>query len=129
MHTSTTLGHAEAQQAMRPLGLTVASVAEAFNEAPAGTILTQDPVGLPQIAKGSQLTFTVSKGPEPFGIADYKGQTCAAAKADLESKGLAVTVTDAGSNAAGTCGQNKVIDQSPPPTGQVKKGGTVTLYV
>ncbi|HEY8199717.1 MAG TPA: PASTA domain-containing protein, partial [Actinomycetota bacterium] len=119
---------AAVQQALRGLGLTAAPVTEVWNDAAAGTVLTQDPVGVPQIAKGSQLTFTVSKGPEPFQIADYKGQTCVAAKADLESKGIAVTVSDT-SNSNAACGPNKVIDQSPPPTALIKKGATVTLYI
>ena len=107
----------EAQQALAVAGLT-AVPSEVFHDTPTGTILSQDPV-VPKIEKGSPVALTVSKGPEPFPIADYKGTACATAKADLEAKGLVVTAT---------CGSNKVIDQDPPPGASVKKGQKVLLY-
>ncbi|MGH2687339.1 MAG: PASTA domain-containing protein, partial [Actinomycetota bacterium] len=112
-------GHtlAEAQPALAVAGLT-AVPSEVFHDTPVGTILSQDPV-VPTIEKGSPIGLVVSKGPEPFQIADYKGTSCATAKADLEAKGLVVTAT---------CGSSKVVDQDPPPGASVKKGQKVLLY-
>ncbi|MGH2722244.1 MAG: PASTA domain-containing protein, partial [Actinomycetota bacterium] len=107
----------EAQQGLAVAGLT-AVPSEVFHDTPAGTILGQEPKG-PKIERGSPVALTVSKGPEPFQIADYKGTPCATAKADLEAKGLVVTAT---------CGQSNVIDQDPPPGASVKKGQKVLLY-
>jgi eukaryotic-like serine/threonine-protein kinase len=111
----------EAEQALAVAGLTAVKT-ETFHDTPEGTILSQDPIG-PKIEKGSPVNFVTSKGPEPFQIADYKGTACSAAKAELEAKGITVTVD------GGACGQNKVIDQDRPPTATVKKGQTVILYV
>jgi serine/threonine-protein kinase len=111
----------EAEQALAADGLAAVKT-ETFHDTPEGTILSQDPLG-PKIEKGSPVNFLTSKGPEPFQIADYKGTACTAAKAELEAKGITVTVD------GGACGENKVIDQDRPPTAPVKKGQTVILYV
>lgn len=101
---------------------------DVFNDAPEGTVVGQNPAVGETVAKGTPVTFTVSKGPEPFAMPDVRGKACSEAKAELESLGLVVTVR----SRSGGCGSNKVLSpdgQDPPPGTTVRKGQEAIIYV
>ena len=68
--------------------------------------------------------MTVSLGPEFVSFPSMSGQSVGDARGLLESKGLTVNVVEQSSK---TVPEGNVIKTD--PTGQVKNGGTVTLYV
>lgn len=99
---------------------------DTFNDAAVGVVLDQDPKGGASVQKGSAVTLTVSKGPEPFAMPDVRNRPCSEAKATLESKGLTVAIN---SKSHAQCGSNKVLDQDPLPGATVRKGQEATLYL
>lgn len=103
-----------------------ASREDVFNDAASGTVVDQTPKAQEKVEKGSQVHLVVSKGPQPFAMPNVKGKTCSAAKAELESLELTVTINGKGGAA---CGANKVLDQDPLPGATVRKGQEATLYV
>lgn len=115
----------EASTILSEAGFTPAKE-EVFADAPAGTVLDQQPRGGETADKGTTVRLVVSKGPEPFAMPDVRGQACAQAKSDLEARGLVVLVN---SRSGGACGSNKVLEQDPLPGAQVRKGQEATLYV
>lgn len=117
---------AEAQAILSERGLSVIQVEE-FNDAATGQVINQSPVQGEKVEKGSQVTVTVSKGPEPFQMPDVRGKACTDAKAELESKGLVVIVRSP--DGKGTCAANKVSEQDPFPGAMVRKGQEANLYV
>lgn len=101
---------------------------EVFSEAAVGTVLEQSLAAGTEVAKGSEMKLTVSKGPAPFEMPDVKGKSCSDAKAQLQSAGLKVVVLNNRGTAV-ECGANKVLEQDPLPGSTVKKGQEATLYV
>lgn len=91
---------------------------------PAGVIIDQNPAPETPAEKGSTISVTVSLGPEFITVPSLNGQPVGQAKGLLESKGLTVKVVEQGSK---TVPAGNVISSD--PVGQVKNGGTVTLYV
>ncbi len=98
---------------------------QAYNDVVApGVIIDQDPPPASQAEKGSTINVTVSLGPEFVSFPSMSGQSVGDARGLLESKGLTVNVVEQSSK---TVPEGNVIKTD--PTGQVKNGGTVTLYV
>jgi serine/threonine protein kinase len=91
---------------------------------PAGVIVDQSPAPATQAQKGSTINVTVSLGPEFISFPSMNGQSEGDARGLLESKGLTVKVVE---QASKTVDEGVVIKTD--PAGQVKNGGTVTLYV
>lgn len=116
----------DAQSILQGRGLQ-ATKAEEFNDAAAGQGIGQSPSKGSKVNKGSSVTVTVSKGPEPFQMPDVRGKTCIDAKRQLESLGLVVVVRSP--DGKGTCGNNKVSEQDPFPGATVRKGQEANLYV
>lgn len=114
----------EAQVALQGAGFAVLRQ-DAFNEAPAGTVLDQTPKPGEQVEKGSQATLTVSQGPPPFPMPNVLGKPCTEAKSELESLGLDVRI----SSLSGACSTNKVLGQDPLPDATVRRGQEANLYV
>ena len=99
---------------------------ETYNDAAAETVLGQAPAAGTSVPKGSAVTLTVSVGPQPFPMPNVaSGATCAAARSQLESLGLVVTVK----SPSGACTTNPVLLQDLPAGSSVRKGDAVTLYV
>jgi eukaryotic-like serine/threonine-protein kinase len=113
----------DAQAALTQAGLT-ATREDVFNDAAPGKVVDQSPQAGAKADKGSQVKLTVSKGSEPFAMPDEQGKSCADGKADLESRGLVVSVNAR----SGTCASNKVLAQDPLPGSTVRKGDQATLY-
>jgi serine/threonine-protein kinase len=113
---------AEAQSTLKKLGLN-ATLTEEFDEkVEAGRVVSQRP-GASTVLKGSGVALVVSKGPPIVEVPDLRGQDYLAAKAKLEKLGLEVKY---GFDIPG--GDNSVLNQSPGPGTNVRKGDTVTLY-
>ncbi len=91
---------------------------------PAGVIIDQSPAPEATAQKGSTITVKISLGPEFITYPSLSGQSVGQAKGLLEAKGLTVNVVEQGSK---TVAEGVVIKSD--PTGQVKNGGTVTLFV
>ncbi len=91
---------------------------------PAGVIIDQTPAPASEAAKGSTINVSVSLGPQFISFPSMAGQSVGTARGLLESKGLTVKVVE---QASKTVAEGLVIKTD--PTGQVKNGGTVTLYV
>lgn len=97
----------------------------AYNDVvPAGVIIDQTPAPATQATKGSTINVSVSLGPEFISFPSMVGQSVGNARGLLESKGLTVKVVE---QASKTVAEGLVIKTD--PVGQVKNGGTVTLYV
>ncbi|WP_405888194.1 Stk1 family PASTA domain-containing Ser/Thr kinase [Streptomyces sp. NBC_01136] len=93
-----------------------------------GVVTAQDPVGSTEHEKGSTITLTVAKAPETTTVPELTGQTCDAAKQQLQGKNLT----------PGDCTQvdtndpnlvNKVVQTSPPANSVVKQGQTIQIQI
>ena len=116
--------YAQAEATLKNAGLTVTRQ-EVNNDAASETVLTQSPPPGASVPKNSPVTLAVSVGPAPFPMPNMQGTTCAAAKSQLESAGLVVTVT----SRSGGCSSNQVLLQDPPSGTPVRKGSAATIYV
>ena len=114
-----------AQAELTDLGLEW-RVTEIFDDnAPVGEVLSQDPAAGSELAKGSAVGLTVSKGPEPFDMPDVEGKACSAATTQLEELGLKVVLR----SRSGGCGSKAVLAQDPLAGTKVKKGDEATIFV
>ncbi|CDZ99469.1 Serine/threonine-protein kinase PrkC [Jeotgalicoccus saudimassiliensis] len=76
-------------------GFTIDSENQYSSEIPAGTIIDQDvAAGEAVYPDETEITFTVSDGPEPVPVTNYAGTSLEAARAELESRGFIVNVTN-----------------------------------
>ena len=91
----------------------------------AGLVITQQPAAYTRVRPGDTVRLTVSEGGESFPMPNVVGMSEAAARAELSSKGISVTVDHENSSSpAGT-----VTKQSIPFNTQVNKGAAVVLTV
>ncbi|HVL52320.1 MAG TPA: Stk1 family PASTA domain-containing Ser/Thr kinase [Actinomycetota bacterium] len=99
-----------------------------FNAAAAGTVIGQSPPAGEPHQQGTQVTISVSRGPQPFQVPEVKGKPCSEAKGQLEGLGMRVVTQTSGGGEA-TCGANRVLEQDPLPQSQRTPGAEATLYV
>ena len=94
---------------------------------PKGEVISQDPEAGDEADKGSEVTLTVSSGPDQVTIPQLTGFKYCEAKDLLESDkyGLKVKKNEQESSAP----ENEVINSNPPGGTEVDKGSTVTLLV
>ncbi|MDP1794774.1 MAG: Stk1 family PASTA domain-containing Ser/Thr kinase [Acidimicrobiales bacterium] len=92
-----------------------------------GDVISQDPAGGSDAAKGDTITITVSDGPESAEVPDVVGKTEAAAKAALIDAGFKVNVVE--EETVDLTDDGTVIDQSPNGGATAQKGSTVTITV
>ncbi|MBZ9640013.1 Stk1 family PASTA domain-containing Ser/Thr kinase [Streptomyces sp. PSKA30] len=92
-----------------------------------GTVLEQDPVPGKEIEKGSTITLVIAKAVEKETVPNVVGQTCDAAKAQLEGSNLTGTCTDTPTTDPNQDG--KVIEITPSPGSQVDKNSVVAMKV
>jgi eukaryotic-like serine/threonine-protein kinase len=94
---------------------------------PTGQVIAQSPVAGGEVDKDSEVTLTISKGPNVTSAPDVAGLTEAEATGQIQAAGLKVqvkqlSVTDQSQNGV-------VVRQRPQPGTQLKKGRTVVIYV
>lgn len=90
----------------------------------AGTVISQDPAGGAQLAKGAKIILTVSKGSEFVFIPNIFSLTEAKARAALSDLELKVIVKKIGAKKV-----KAVTNISPKVGAKVKRGSTVTITV
>ncbi|MFF2021844.1 Stk1 family PASTA domain-containing Ser/Thr kinase [Streptomyces sp. NPDC058171] len=96
------------------------------SEEPVGTVLEQDPTSGKEVEKGTKITLTVAKAKERVAVPDLTGQTCDAAKQQLQDSDLVGTCTEV-ETTSGEPGQ--VFSQSPTANTPAAPGSTVTLQI
>ena len=99
--------------------------ADAFSAGvPAGSVIDLSPTG--PMAPGTEVTVTVSKGPETASVPSFAGQTAAAYNAALVAAGFQPAQMEQPSETVA----NGVVIRSTPNAGvQAAKGSVVTYYV
>jgi len=109
------------------VGLTIGNIYEVENEAPFGTVLSQNPD--PQIVTTSdtKVDLTVSIG--KFVFPNVIGKTVDKAKKILEDAGLFFYKVDTFSESAPSASPNIVLYQYPVPNARVQQGTQVLLRV
>jgi eukaryotic-like serine/threonine-protein kinase len=115
-----------AAAALRAKGFVV-KVTRAFDDAAAkGTVAGQSPQAGTRIEAGSEVTISVSRGPELVRLPDVHGQAAGVATATLQSLQLQVTsIEDFSVDVA----RGSVIRTDPPAGESVPKGASVTIVV
>lgn len=117
--TGQDLGKAEKQ--LSDVGLRSSVAGEEFSDTVnKGQVLRQDPASGTAL-QGSTVALVVSKGPDLVEVPNVIGDRTDKATVQLVAAGFKVTIVRA------PFGPGKVYDQS--PTGKVKRGSTITLYV
>jgi serine/threonine-protein kinase len=110
----------QAQAALASVGL-VAVEDDQFNDAPAGQVVGTTPAPGAAAVVGSQVTVTVSKGPDLVTVPNVGRQSVQAATAAIEGAGLTVN------EVVGS--PDRPVHVTDPPAGsRVKRGSAVRLY-
>jgi serine/threonine-protein kinase len=113
-----------ATSTLQDAGFEVKAVEQFSDSVGAGQVISQDPAGGKQLAKGHVVTLTVSKGGETVPVPDVSGASVADARKTLEGAGLKVKVRQLfGGNG------RQVFSTDPPSGSDVHRGDTITLYV
>lgn len=118
----------DAKNALNGAEMALGPVTGTFSEtAAAGTVLAQDPASGTPAKRGTAVSLTVSKGPEPIPVPDVRGQEQGAAVKALEAAGLKAVI------APETVNDKKVpkgaVVAQDPSSGTLTRGASVTLTV
>jgi beta-lactam-binding protein with PASTA domain/predicted Ser/Thr protein kinase len=121
----TGLSEADARSQLETLGFQVATTGKETTDQDPGTVLAQDPAPPATLPKGGKVTLTVAREPKPVAIPDVTGDGQNAATQALQKAGFKVKVVP---QPTGDRTQDRhVLEQD--PTGEAKKGDTVTITV
>jgi serine/threonine-protein kinase len=107
------------------LGLTSETIREDFDDSPAGTILTTDPIPGTTVPKGTVIKVVLSKGPVLVDVPNVVGLDVEAATTKLQSVGFQVVTT----NRLPVAVLNKVYSQNPAAGSKAPKGSVITLEI
>lgn len=121
----TDLSEADARSQLESLGFQVATTGKETGDKDPGTVLAQDPAPPATLPKGGKVTLTVAREPKPVTIPGVTGDGQNAATQALQSAGFKVKVVP---QPTGDPTQDRHVLQQD-PTGQAKKGDTVTITV
>jgi serine/threonine-protein kinase len=116
-----------AEQYLDNAGFEIAYAEEQYSDETAGMVIHQNPVGGTTLDRGSTVTLTLSKGPEPVTVPDLSGLTRDAAISKLQSLDLKVSFAEQVTTDAALI--DKVVNQDPSMDNSVTKGTTVTVYL
>jgi serine/threonine-protein kinase len=118
----------ESKNELNGAEMALGTVTETFSETePAGTVLAQDPAAGTPVRRGTPVSLTVSKGPEPIPVPDVRGQEQGAAIKALEAAGLKAVISPETVNDK-KVPKGAVVDQEP-SSGTLTRGESVTLTV
>ncbi|OAE01485.1 PASTA domain-containing protein [Arthrobacter sp. OY3WO11] len=118
----------EAKNGLNAADMALGPVTEQFNEqAPAGTVLSQDPAAGTDVRRGTPVSLVVSKGPEPIPVPVVVGQDEDDAVDAITAAGLQADVADEEVSSR-DIPKGAVVSQAP-AEGTLTRGGTVTLTV
>jgi serine/threonine-protein kinase len=116
----------QAEKAITDGRMVVGKVKESWSETkPVGEVLKASEKEGEQLKKGTEITLTVSKGPEPIRFPDLVDAPAEEAKKQLDELGFEVKSSEEHSS---TVEAGRVIRQDP-RTGEGKRGDTVNLVV
>ncbi|MFF4657717.1 Stk1 family PASTA domain-containing Ser/Thr kinase [Streptomyces sp. NPDC001381] len=93
----------------------------------AGTVLKQNPALGDEVEKGTTITLTIAKAEEKSTVPDVSGQSCDAAKAQMQANNLTGNCVEVDTQDQNQVG--KVISTSPQIGSQVDKGTTVQIQI
>ncbi|MFC0042467.1 Stk1 family PASTA domain-containing Ser/Thr kinase [Actinomadura rayongensis] len=122
---------ADAKAAIEKAGLRVnPEIKRAYNdEVDKNKVIESDPPAENQVAKNSEVTLTISRGPKPpeeVEVPNVRGDPSADAQQQLEGAGFNVEIKQEKSNSVQ---QGNVIRTDPSGGSKAKKNSTVTMYV
>jgi beta-lactam-binding protein with PASTA domain len=115
----------DATTTLGELGLTSETIREDFDDSPAGTILTTEPIPGTTVPKGTVIKVVLSKGPVLVDVPNVVGLDVEAATTKLQSAGFQVTTT----NRLPVAVLNKVYSQNPAAGSKAPKGSVITLEI
>ncbi len=98
---------------------------QASSDVEEGQVIETDPPIGDEVDKGTEVTLTVSSGPDQVQVPDVKAYTFSEAKDTIEGAGLKVRKTTRDSDEP----KDTVINTNPPPGTSVDAGSTVTVIV
>jgi serine/threonine-protein kinase len=105
----------------------LANVETETSDAPEGTVFAQDPGPGGAVEVGSEVTITVSTGPEEVAVPSVIGDTQQAGRATLRAQGLKVDVSK--ENVTDPDDDGVIIEQTPPGGTSVPPGTTVSIVI
>jgi beta-lactam-binding protein with PASTA domain/predicted Ser/Thr protein kinase len=116
---------AEAEAALRRLGLKPVVTQEFSADVPAGRVISVSPLEGATVDKGTRVRLVVSRGVQPIAVPDVVGKDFAEARGLLEGAGLKVVRRDEESDRK----PGTVTAQDPKAGAKARKGDSVTLTV
>ncbi len=120
--------HIQAQAALREKGLVPRLSAEKYDRNyPAGTVISQSPLGGEKVKEGREIYYTLSKGEEYVEVPDVRRLTLREAQLELENNQLQLGNVDEISDPA--VPKDHVISQNPREGTSVSIGTRVDLVV
>jgi eukaryotic-like serine/threonine-protein kinase len=119
---------ATATQNLQTEGLAVGTVTQAASTAAQkGQVISTDPVGGVQLAKGTKVNLTIGSGPNTVGIPNVVGLTVDQARQNLKSQGFTGNLNQ--TSVDSTKAKGTVIAIDPNQGSQVDPTATITLSV
>ncbi|WP_310113918.1 Stk1 family PASTA domain-containing Ser/Thr kinase [Pseudarthrobacter oxydans] len=118
----------EAKNGLNAAEMVLGPVTEQFDEqAPAGTVLSQDPAAGTEVRRGTPVGLVVSKGPEPIPVPLVVGQDEDDAVDAITAAGLQADV--AGEEVFSRDIPKGAVASQAPAEGTLTRGGSVTLTI
>ena len=117
---------AEARRAVEAAGFRVRVVRAFDEEVPRGRVVGQNPDRGQRIERGSVVTLTVSRGPEPVEVPDVVGRRAGDAEATLAAFGFSV---ERGDEYSTSVARGEVIRTDPAAGTEAARGSAVTMVV
>ncbi|MFF7473359.1 Stk1 family PASTA domain-containing Ser/Thr kinase [Streptomyces sp. NPDC008092] len=118
--------YADAQKMADNSGLKLGTpTKKACENAPTGSVCSQDPTAGSDVNKGDTINLVVSTGAPKVAVDNVIGKNVDDATTQLENKGFKVKVT----KTVSTQDEGTVLSQNPDPGTEKEKGSTITLEV
>ncbi|WP_328463012.1 Stk1 family PASTA domain-containing Ser/Thr kinase [Streptomyces sp. NBC_00448] len=119
---------ATARKEIKAASLTPGTVTQAFDDdVPRGEVVSTDPKGSTELAPGTPIAITVSRG-APIDVPDVVGESVTDAQQDLEAAGLKVVLAP-GKVFSDEADKDQVALESPGSGSQAAAGDSVTITV
>jgi len=120
----------DATNTLQNAGFEVNVVQKFSDSVDEGKVISQDPPGGQQLAKGRTVTITVSQGAQTVTVPDIASGTRAGdARKTLQDAGLKVKIRPVLGGGNSGDDSRQVISMDPPSGTDVHRGDTITLYV
>jgi serine/threonine-protein kinase len=125
--TVTGMTESEAFKALEGAGFNPQALPSEYNkDVASGNVIKQTPEGGTEAAKGSTVSYVVSRGTELVQVPDVTGKSQSSATSTLEKAGFKVSTKEATSDKTD---KGLVMSQNPPSGVSVAKGSTVSITV